>query len=232
MSARKERVIAFLDDVMDYLDFQREIYGNEIYYNVDFEEIALPAAERKAQMLDACYEKMKSCSKCGLAASRHHVVYGAGNPDARLVLIGEAPGREEDLQGKPFVGAAGQLLTKILKAINLSRDDVYISNILKCRPPQNRDPLPEEQDACFGYLRKQIEIIQPEFILAMGRIASHYMLKTSKSMGELRGVIHDYENIKLIVTYHPAALLRNEGLKRDTWEDVQKLQKLYEGSRD
>jgi DNA polymerase len=144
------------------------------------------------------------------------------------MLIGEAPGRDEDLSGVPFVGRAGQLLNKILEAIRFKREDVYIANIVKCRPPNNRDPLPSEVEKCEPYLKKQIDIIQPKFILALGRIAGQTLLRTNASLTQLRGKVHNYHGIKLIVTYHPAALLRNPHWKRPAWEDVQFLRKLYD----
>jgi uracil-DNA glycosylase family 4 len=155
-------------------------------------------------------------------------VFGTGNPNAELMLIGEAPGREEDLQGEPFVGKAGQLLDKILAAIAFKRSEIYIGNILKCRPPQNRDPLPEEMALCIPYLFQQIHLIQPKIILALGRIAAHQLLRTTASLGSLRGTIHDFQGISLIVTFHPAALLRNPHWKKPVWEDVQMLRKHYD----
>lgn len=155
-------------------------------------------------------------------------MFGVGNPHADLVLVGEAPGAEEDAQGEPFVGRAGQLLNKILEAIRFKREDVYICNILKCRPPNNRDPLPEEVALCEPYLWKQLELIQPKVILCLGRIAAQVLLKTSESLTALRGRVHDYRGIRLMVTYHPAALLRNPNWKRPAWEDVQKLRRLYD----
>jgi DNA polymerase len=144
------------------------------------------------------------------------------------VLIGEAPGADEDAQGEPFVGRAGQLLNKILEAIQFKREDVYICNILKCRPPNNRDPQPEEIHACEPHLWKQIELIQPKLILCLGRISAQVLLKTNASLTELRAKVHNYRGIPMMVTYHPAALLRNPHWKRPTWEDVQKFRKLYD----
>ena len=145
-----------------------------------------------------------------------------------MLFIGEAPGADEDAQGRPFVGAAGQLFTRILKAIDFSRDEVYIANILKCRPPNNRDPKPDEIAACEPILREQIRLIQPILICALGRIAAQALLQTTMSLGRLRGRFHDYHGIKLMVTYHPSALLRNPAYKRPTWEDVQLLRREYD----
>jgi uracil-DNA glycosylase len=168
------------------------------------------------------------CQKCPLGSTRIKFVFGVGNPNAEVVLIGEAPGADEDAQGEPFVGRAGQLLNKILEAIHFKREEVYICNILKCRPPNNRDPLPEEVEQCEPYLWKQLEVIKPKIILCLGRISAQVLLKTTDTLTKLRENIHDYRGIPLIVTYHPAALLRNPNWKRPAWEDVQKLRKMYD----
>jgi DNA polymerase len=172
------------------------------------------------------------CQKCTLGSTRKNFVFGVGNPQADLVLVGEAPGADEDLKGEPFVGRAGQLLNKILEAINFKREEVFICNILKCRPPNNRDPLPEEVAQCEPYLWKQLEIIKPKIILCLGRIAAQVLLKTNDSLTKLRGTTHDYRGIKLMVTYHPAALLRNPNWKRPAWEDVQRLRKEYDAMKE
>lgn len=158
-----------------------------------------------------------------------NLVFGVGNPNADLMLIGEAPGMNEDKQGEPFVGKAGQLLNKILKAIHFEREDVYIANILKHRPPQNRDPKPEERQRSLPFLYRQIEIINPKLILCLGRVSAHTLLDTTLPMKSLRGKFHQFMGSReLLVTFHPAALLRNPGWKRDTWEDVQKLRSRYD----
>ena len=184
------------------------------------------AATQLAQ-LDA--EQVSACTKCQLHTSRTQTVFGVGNPQAGLVIVGEAPGRDEDLQGEPFVGAAGQLLNKILGAIGFTREDVYICNVLKCRPPGNRDPEPGEVAQCEPYLLRQLEIIRPRMILTVGRFAAHSLLQTDAPLGRLRGRVWDYHGIPLMATYHPAALLRNPSWKRPTWEDVQKLRGVYDG---
>ncbi len=171
---------------------------------------------------------INTCMKCSLGGTRTHFVFGVGNPNATLMLIGEAPGADEDAQGEPFVGRAGQLLNKILEAIRFRRDDVYICNILKCRPPGNRKPLPEEAELCIPYLRKQVALIQPRVILCLGLTAAENLLGTHESLGQLRGRVLSYEGIPLMVTYHPAALLRNPNWKRPTWEDVQALRALHD----
>ena len=173
-----------------------------------------------------------NCHKCLLGKQRTNFVFGVGNPNADVVLVGEAPGAEEDKQGIPFVGRAGKLLTDILKAINFTRDEVYICNILKCRPPGNRNPLPDEIGKCEPYLLRQLELIKPKFILSLGAFASQTLLETKESLGKMRGKIYDYvvgdEKIKLMVTFHPAALLRNPNWKKPTWQDVQLFRKEYD----
>jgi DNA polymerase len=171
-----------------------------------------------------------ACRKCGLHEGRTKAVFGAGDRSAKIVFIGEAPGREEDLQGVPFVGRAGKLLDKILAAIEFSREDVYIANILKCRPPGNRDPNEEEVAACEGYLKRQLELIDPVVICALGRVAAQNLLKTKSPLGKMRGKIHYYNDIKTVVTYHPAALLRNPHFKRPAWEDMKMLRSIYDES--
>lgn len=216
-----------IDDIFNYLQYQQDLYGNDIYVSKKAQPKPSEKPKTKAQLLNALYLKVKNCQQCNLHKTRRHVVFGAGNPNADIMLIGEAPGADEDMQGKPFVGAAGQLLTKILAAIHLSREEIFIANILKCRPPGNRDPLPEERDTCKRYLYQQIDIVKPKFILTLGRIAGQVLLETDKNMQQLRGQVYEFRGAKMIVTYHPAALLRNPEWKRPTWEDVQKLEKLY-----
>ncbi|MCB0714097.1 MAG: uracil-DNA glycosylase [Ignavibacteriae bacterium] len=185
-----------------------------------------------ADSLDTLQQMICNCRKCQLWEGRNKFVFGTGNPNADVVVIGEAPGADEDRLGEPFVGAAGKLLTKILEAINFSRDDVYICNILKSRPPGNRRPEPSEVEACIPYLYKQLELIKPRFILAVGLTAAKALLGTNKAMKDLRGNLHNWHGIPMIITYHPAALLRNPQWKRPTWEDVQLLRKLYDESKE
>jgi len=184
-----------------------------------------------APTLEAMHGMIDTCQKCRLGATRTRLVFGSGSPSADIVVIGEAPGADEDATGLPFVGAAGQLLTKILAAINLTRDEVYICNILKSRPPGNRTPLPDEVEACEPYLWKQLALISPRFILALGLTSATTLLRRKARMADLRGSVHDYNGIPMIVTYHPAALLRNPNWKRATWEDVQMLRRLYDEGR-
>jgi len=169
-----------------------------------------------------------NCMGCPLGKTRTKLVYGAGNPHADVMFIGEAPGRDEDLKGEPFVGRAGQLLDKILAAINFTRDDIYIANILKCRPPGNRDPQPDEMKTCMPHLMEQIRLIKPKIICALGRISAQALLQTNTPLGKLRGQWHDFNGIPFIVTYHPAALLRFSSYKRPTWEDVLELRSKYD----
>lgn len=171
--------------------------------------------------LDAVATTIAGCTRCPLYATAKNPVPGTGNPNADFMIVGEAPGASEDEQGVPFVGQAGQLLTKIIGAINLSRDDVFIANVLKHRPPGNRNPMPDEVTACSPYLIRQIELVRPKVILALGTFAAQTLLETKTTIGKLRGQIHRYHGVPLIVTYHPAALLRNSAWKRPTWEDVQ-----------
>ena len=163
-----------------------------------------------------------------LDRTRTNPVFGVGNPNADLMVIGEAPGADEDAQGEPFVGRAGQLLTKILEAINFARSDVYIANILKSRPPNNRDPLPEEVEAHVPILFKQISLIRPKLILSVGKTSGNSLLRQQATLGSLRQKFHDFHGLPLLVTYHPAALLRNPQWKRPTWDDVQLLRKRYD----
>ncbi|HEX2778479.1 MAG TPA: uracil-DNA glycosylase [Gemmatimonadaceae bacterium] len=180
--------------------------------------------------LDAIAEMVRRCTRCPLHATAIQGVPGEGNPEARFVCVGEAPGATEDETGRPFVGAAGQLLTKILAAINLRREDVFICNVIKHRPPGNRNPLPNEIAACSPYLIRQLELIRPSVILALGTFAAQTLLETKESIGKLRGRVHRYHGIPLVVTYHPAALLRNPSWKRPTWDDVQLARRILDSS--
>ncbi|MEW6051459.1 MAG: uracil-DNA glycosylase [Candidatus Zixiibacteriota bacterium] len=178
--------------------------------------------------VDEHYRAICNCQLCPLGQTRNKFVYGVGNPNARLMFIGEAPGADEDMKGEPFVGRAGQLLDRILAAMQLSRQEVYIANILKCRPPGNRDPQPDEAAKCTPYLREQIRIIKPKLLCALGRIAAQYLLSTTTPLGKLRNKWHEFEGIPLWVTYHPAALLRFPEYKKDTWADMQLLKARFD----
>jgi uracil-DNA glycosylase family 4 len=165
-------------------------------------------------------EAVANCTRCALCETRTQTVFGVGDPDADWMIIGEAPGAEEDRRGEPFVGRAGKLLDEMLRAVGQSRDGAFIANILKCRPPNNRDPKPEESAACRGYLERQIELVDPKIVLAVGRIAAQLLLETDAPVGRLRGSVHRLGDIPLVVTYHPAYLLRSPGQKRKAWDDL------------
>jgi DNA polymerase len=182
----------------------------------------------RASSLASLNDLICTCLKCPLGRTRTRFVFGVGNPKATLMLVGEAPGADEDAQGEPFVGRAGQLLNKILEAIGFRREDVYICNILKCRPPNNRKPQADEVELCFPYLRKQIELVRPALILCLGLTAAENLLGTTESLGRLRGRTLRCEGIPVMVTYHPAALLRNPNWKRPTWEDVRAARALHD----
>lgn len=193
---------------------------------------ARASAPASSADLEALATQIRTCTACPLHQGRQNAVPGAGDPAASLMLVGEAPGQAEDRQGLPFVGPSGQLLTDILKAIGFGRDQVFIGNVLKCRPPGNRDPLPAEVQSCEPFLRRQIEVIQPRVILCLGRIAAQTLLGTSASLRSLRQSVHFFAGVPLMVTYHPAALLRNPANKRDTWDDVRKLRALHDALGD
>lgn len=190
-----------------------------------------PTDNEAAAALERIADEIRQCRVCELGGLRTNSVPGVGNPNARLVFVGEAPGADEDAQGEPFVGRAGKLLDKMIAGMGLRRQDVFICNILKCRPPNNRDPKPEEIMSCIGFLRRQLEIIKPEIIVALGAHAAKTLLETNKPIGQLRGKFHEYypvpggEPVKLMPTYHPAYLLRNysDDTRRKVWEDLQKV---------
>lgn len=180
----------------------------------------LDAADAPGRSLEAVAAEIAACHRCALAHGRTHTVPGEGNPHATLMLVGEGPGATEDATGRPFVGQAGQLLDKILEAIDCPRPTVFIANIVKCRPPQNRKPLPDEVQACHPFLERQIALVRPRVLVALGGTAAEGLLGVKKSLGELRNKVHRWNGIPLVVTYHPAALLRNPNWKKPTWDDV------------
>ena len=173
--------------------------------------------------LEHVRRELGPCTRCKLHSTRTTLVFGVGNPHADLMFVGEAPGRDEDLQGIPFVGRAGQLLTKIIEAIDLTRDDVYIANVIKCRPPQNRNPEPEEVATCEPFLFGQVEAIRPKVIVALGSFAARVLLRRDESISRLRGGVFEYGGAKLVPTFHPAYLLRSPDKKRDVWEDMKRV---------
>ena len=194
-------------------------------------DVSPVALVRSADDLKIIREDIGDCTRCKLhRLGRRQIVFGVGNPSADLMFVGEAPGADEDIQGIPFVGRAGQLLTKIIEAIGLSRDDVYIANVIKCRPPENRNPEPDEVDTCEPFLFRQIDTIQPKVIVALGTFAAKALLKTQDSISRLRGRVYDYRGAKLVPTFHPAFLLRSPDRKRDVWEDMKKVRALLQAS--
>lgn len=218
-----------LNKVKSYFMQQEELFGELIYPTAKAQEPKTELSNMKT--LDELNSITSGCLKCTLGHTRTNLVFGVGNPKSRVMFIGEAPGADEDAQGEPFVGRAGQLLNKILAAIEMKREDVYICNILKCRPPDNRDPMANEMEICTPYLEKQIDLIKPEFIICLGRIAAQWLLKTNDSLTKLREKVHEYKGAKLIITYHPAALLRNPNWKRPAWEDMKMFKKMFDSER-
>jgi DNA polymerase len=194
------------------------------------ETAALPAAVPApgGETLDDIRNDLGDCTRCKLHSGRTTLVFGAGNPDATLMFVGEGPGRDEDLQGVPFVGRAGQLLTKIIASIGLTRDQVYIANVVKCRPPSNRNPEPDEVQTCEPFLFRQLDAIQPKVVVALGAFAVRTLLRTDQAISRLRGQVYDYRGAKLVPTFHPAFLLRSPDRKRDVWEDMKKVRALLE----
>ena len=239
-STLKKQLIETLKD-------QKEIFGDDLFEKIEVERKTTVVADKKntlpeesklfpnekkewekAGSLEKLEGLINQCTSCKLHKGRNKFVFGSGNPNADVMVVGEGPGAEEDKQGLPFVGRAGKLLTDILKAINFERDDVFIANIVKCRPPDNRTPLPDEMETCLPYLKKQIAIIKPKVILCLGLTATKGLLNKRDSLTSMRGKVFEFENIKVMVTYHPAALLRNPNWKRPCWEDLQKFKQLYD----
>jgi DNA polymerase len=188
----------------------------------------MPEQASAVDALETLRRTVSGCTRCALHESRTQTVFGVGTHETKVMFIGEAPGRDEDLKGEPFVGRAGQLLTKILAAIELKREDVYITNILKCRPPNNRDPQESEVRCCEEYLKGQIALIRPRYICALGRIAAQWLLQTQAPLAAIRAGNYEYEGIPVVATYHPAALLRNPDFKKPCWEDMKKLKALLD----
>jgi len=184
-----------------------------------------------SESLESIRTDLGDCQRCKLCSGRTNIVFGSGTAEAKLVFVGEGPGADEDAQGLPFVGAAGQLLTKIIEAIQLTRDQVYICNIVKCRPPSNRTPEEDEIAACSPFLFRQIESIRPRVICCLGAVAAQILLETKTAVGKLRGRFHDYRGIQVMPTWHPAYLLRNPAAKRDVWDDVKKIRTLLDEGR-
>lgn len=227
------------DDMNDAIDVARMFLKQQKELGVDTLPVMASDEEASEQSsesdmgdgLESLRAQTLNCQACLLCEGRSLVVFGEGNPNADIMFVGEAPGAEEDRQGVPFVGASGQLLTRMIEAMGVAREDVYIANVVKCRPPNNRDPLPEEIAQCEPYLIRQIEMVAPAVICTLVRFAAQTLLKTTDSMGRLRGKIFDYHGVKLVPTYHPAALLRNAQWKRPTWEDLKLVRTLYDGKQ-
>ncbi len=206
-----------------YITQHIELFGDELYGMIDDSFISTSRnLDFFQESLDSFKALIENCELCNLSLTRNKFVFGSGDSNADLLLIGEGPGEEEDSKGEPFVGKAGKLLDKILKSIGYTRDDnVFIANIIKCRPPENRNPLPSEVEKCTPYLIKQINLINPKLIVALGKVAGQTLINKNMLIKEMRKKTHHYNNIPLVVTYHPAALLRNPSLKIDVWEDFQ-----------
>ncbi len=208
------------DPAQQYFEQTKALFGDELFVQDEKLDIVMEDGSVGPKSLSEYHLQISECMKCGLGEKRDKFVFGVGDPNANLLLIGEAPGEQEDLHGEPFVGRAGKLLDKILTAIDRSRDkDVYICNVLKCRPPNNRDPLPSEVEQCESYLHMQIKLIQPKLIVALGRVAGKTLLGLDVQLKEMRNETYEYEGIPLRVTYHPAALLRNSNFKAAAWDD-------------
>jgi DNA polymerase len=223
MDSMDEKMSEVISDLKSYLEYLKgmgihSLPGSEI-------KLDEPGPSRLVT-LEEVRKELGDCKRCKLHRTRRTIVFGEGNEKATLMFIGEGPGYDEDVQGRPFVGKAGQLLTKIIESINLSREEVYIANIVKCRPPQNRNPEPDEIESCNPFLMKQIRVIQPKIICALGTFAAQTLLKTDTKISALRGKLFDLEGIKVIPTYHPAFLLRNPERKREVWEDMKKIAEL------
>jgi DNA polymerase len=237
----KQEALAIIASVREYIELQKlrgmrtilysfpsvTVRENTLPYSAAKDAMHLPAHLKQTQ-LQAIREDIGDCQRCRLHSSRKNIVFGVGNPDAQLVFVGEAPGADEDVQGEPFVGKAGQLLTRIIEAIKLKRSEVYIANIVKCRPPGNRDPQDDEIQTCIPFLKKQLAVIQPRIICTLGRFSTQALLETREGITALRGRFHVLQNgIKVMPTYHPSFLLRYPEKKREVWEDMQKVQKEY-----
>ena len=209
------------------LGFDRESNAVRLA-EVDGRSATRIAGKVEKESLEKIQEDLGDCTRCALHKGRSHIVFGNGNPQADLMFIGEGPGVEEDRQGRPFVGPAGQLLTKIIEAIDLTRDDVYIANIVKCRPPRNRDPEAEEVEACRPFLERQIDAIRPKVICALGRVSALNLLDTSEGITRIRGRTFSFRGAKLVPTFHPAYLLRDPSKKRECWEDMKLIRSLLD----
>ncbi len=214
------------DEIAAQLQFFRDIGISHL----DIGQIDSSNPQNEVRMtLDDIREELGDCSRCRLSGSRTSIVFGSGNPNASLMFIGEAPGSEEDRQGLPFVGRAGQLLTKIIESIGIDRNDVYICNVLKCRPPKNRNPETDEVETCSPFLRQQLESVRPQIVCCLGTFSAQTMLGMKIPISKLRGRFHEIEGIRFIATFHPAYLLRNPEKKREVWEDMKQIRAALTG---
>jgi len=217
-----ENTSELIGDLKSYLEYLKGMGISSLPAAENVPKKVVPSRSETLTLAEVRKE-LGDCQRCKLHRTRRTIVFGEGNPKAALMFIGEGPGYDEDVQGRPFVGKAGQLLTKIIESIDLSREEVYIANIIKCRPPQNRNPEPDEIESCNPFLMKQIRVIQPKIICALGTFSAQTLLKTDTKITALRGKLYDLEGIKVIPTYHPAFLLRNPERKREVWEDMKKI---------
>jgi uracil-DNA glycosylase family 4 len=223
-----ENMNEMISDLKSYLEYLK---GMGISSLSTSERPSEKVFQSETFTLEKVRKELGDCKRCKLHQTRRTIVFGEGNKKSSLMFIGEGPGYDEDVQGRPFVGRAGQLLTKIIQSINLPREEVYITNIVKCRPPQNRNPEPDEIQSCHPFLMKQIRVIQPKIICALGTFSAQTLLKTDIKITALRGRFYDLEGIKVIPTYHPAFLLRNPERKRDVWEDMKKIAEWLSNNR-
>ena len=218
------------DALTAHMEFFQELgaegFSRERAWRFRGERPASPTEPTTPTTLEQVRGELGDCTRCKLHQSRTTLVFGVGRPDADLMFVGEAPGRDEDQQGEPFVGPAGQLLTKIIEAIGLTRDQVYIANVIKCRPPQNRNPELDEVQTCEPFLFQQLDVIRPRVVVALGAFAVRTLLRSEQSISRLRGQVFDYRGAKLVPTFHPAFLLRSPDRKRDVWEDMKKVRAL------
>jgi len=218
------------DQIKAFIKEELEVFGGPLYMPEKAPQVQTREKTQVSSEIITLSEfnaEIKDCQNCALGSTRTNFVFGEGNPNADLMFVGEAPGEREDMEGVPFIGRAGKLLTEILKAIDLNREDVYIANVLKCRPPNNRDPKRDEIEQCEPYLLKQIELIKPKLLVALGRISAMTLLRKKDSLTAMRGQVFDYHGTDMVVTYHPAALLRNPNWKRPAWEDFKKIREMY-----
>ncbi len=223
MQPSRNHLSEVLEKIQDRLIYYRDIGIKEFYGKLE-ESMTVP--KKHKETLEDIRSDIGDCTRCKLHHKRTHIVFGEGSPKAKLMFIGEGPGHDEDVTGRPFVGRAGQLLTKIIEAMKLKREDVYIANIAKCRPPNNRAPEPDEVATCEGFLHRQIATIQPKVIVCLGSVAAQNLLKTERKISSFRGQWQDWQGIFVMPTYHPAFLLRNPAMKKEVWDDMKKVMEL------